>query len=132
MTSNGEPRTAKDLPATVGGMVDNPLRSLAGIAEVVPDPLIAKGCIPFAEFRWADYLRGQAESGKMDQFEAAGLWGGKQHANYTAFADYVTSEEFKSVAQASGAEGLPGYLPPGSKAPPIPDCPWTATCDRQG
>jgi len=129
LESQGSPRTPAQLPRTVSLMGDNPYRSLAGIAEVVSVPAIGKGCIPFAEFRWAEYYIEAYNAGKMSLFYKMMLEGA-QAANYSAFEAYISSTEFLNVTHSSEATGLPGYLPPGGTAPPIPDCPWNATCAR--
>ncbi len=51
----GRRRSYKDLPKSVRGLVDDPMRSLAG--ELRRAGGFAKDTTPFSEFLWADFLR---------------------------------------------------------------------------
>jgi hypothetical protein len=51
----GSRRGHKDLPKSVGGLIDDPFRSLAG--ELRRAGGFAKDTTPFSEFLWADFLR---------------------------------------------------------------------------
>jgi hypothetical protein len=55
--NTGAKKEARDLPLGVGGLEDDPYRSLA--AEVRDAGGYGKTCAPFAEFRWADFFRRQ-------------------------------------------------------------------------
>eukprot|EP00656_Telonema_subtile_P054510 TRINITY_DN8174_c0_g4_i1.p1 TRINITY_DN8174_c0_g4~~TRINITY_DN8174_c0_g4_i1.p1 ORF type:complete len:636 (+),score=131.56 TRINITY_DN8174_c0_g4_i1:97-2004(+) len=127
LEKSGQPMTATQLPATIDKLTDNPLRSLAGIAEIVTSPCIAKTCVPFAEFVWSDFLRSQISAGKMPQWQSLQSLGLSQ--NYTAVAEYVATSEFQAVARgaAAAAAHLPGVLSAGEPAPAPPDCPWDPT-----
>jgi hypothetical protein len=48
-------RDHKDLPKSVGGLIDDPFRSLAG--ELRRAGGFAKDTTPFSEFLWADFFR---------------------------------------------------------------------------
>jgi hypothetical protein len=52
---NGRRRHHRDIPKSVGGLVDDPFRSLAG--ELRRAGGFAKDTTPFSEFLWADFLR---------------------------------------------------------------------------
>src|ERR1035437_5809611 len=51
----GYRREYKDIPKSVGGLVDDPFRSLAG--ELRRPGGFSKDTTPFSEFLWADFLR---------------------------------------------------------------------------
>jgi len=51
----GRRRDYKDIPKSIGGLVDDPFRSLAG--ELRRAGGFAKDTTPFSEFLWADFLR---------------------------------------------------------------------------
>eukprot|EP00658_Telonema_sp_P-2_P077221 TRINITY_DN6934_c0_g1_i11.p1 TRINITY_DN6934_c0_g1~~TRINITY_DN6934_c0_g1_i11.p1 ORF type:complete len:356 (-),score=103.12 TRINITY_DN6934_c0_g1_i11:122-1189(-) len=122
LEKQGKPMNPSQLPATIGELTDNALRSLAGIAEIVSSPCIAKTCVPFAEFKWADHLRGQISAGNMPHWQSI-----TQTDNFTVVAGYVNTQEFQTVVHSTSATKLPGYLQPSQPAPPPPDCPWNAT-----
>src|SRR6266513_2679195 len=52
-------RDHKDLPKSVGGLIDDPFRSLAG--ELRRAGGFSKDTTPFSEFIWADFLRRRIE-----------------------------------------------------------------------
>ncbi|WP_267961670.1 ParB-like protein [Sphingobium sufflavum] len=51
----GRPCSWKDIPSHVGGLIDDPYRSLAG--DVREAGGFAKTPTPYSEFLWADYFR---------------------------------------------------------------------------
>jgi hypothetical protein len=53
--AKGERRHFKDLPKDIGGLKDDPFRSLAG--DLRRHGGFAKDTTPFSEFLWADFLR---------------------------------------------------------------------------
>ena len=53
--NKGKRQTPADLPKTLGGLADDPYRSLAG--EVRHSGGFPKDQTPFAEFLWADFFR---------------------------------------------------------------------------
>jgi hypothetical protein len=68
--SKGRRRDYADLPKTVDQLKDDPYRSLAG--ELRTHGGFAKSALPFSEFVWADFLRGQIEAKAVEEdFDAA-------------------------------------------------------------
>ncbi|MBN8807543.1 MAG: chromosome partitioning protein ParB [Sphingomonas sp.] len=68
--AEGERRTHRDLPRHVGGMADDPYRSLAG--ELRRAGGYAKDNTPYSEFLWADFLRRRVRAKLVEQhFERA-------------------------------------------------------------
>ncbi len=59
------------IPATIGGLQDDPYRSLAGELRHLGG--YAKDLTPFAEFLWADFLRGRLKSKTVENDFAAAL-----------------------------------------------------------
>jgi len=53
--AEGRRRSYRDIPRSVGDLVDDPFRSLAGELRRVGG--FAKDTTPFSEFLWADFLR---------------------------------------------------------------------------
>ena len=102
LESMGRARSYEELPNNIAEMGDNPYRSLAGIAELVPVPAIGKTCIPFAEFRWADYYLNLARQGKMGLFMSMAL-ATSQQTNFSAFVEYTRSDEFLNLTHAVAA-----------------------------
>lgn len=60
----GKRRPYKELPSTIGDLVDDPFRSLAG--EVRRLGGYAKDTTPFAEFLWADFFRRRMKARDLD------------------------------------------------------------------
>ena len=68
--AKGRRRTYSDLPKHVGGLADDPYRSLAGALRRAGG--YAKVDTPFAEFLWADFLRRRIKTSLVeDRFETA-------------------------------------------------------------
>lgn len=66
----GRRQSPKAIPGKIGGLIDDPYRSLAG--ELHRAGGYAKDTTPFAEFLWADYLRRQINARLIaDDFEQA-------------------------------------------------------------
>lgn len=63
--AKGKRQAIKDLPRHIGGLEDDPYRSLAG--ELRRAGGFAKDTTPFAEFMWADYLRGRIRTRVVEQ-----------------------------------------------------------------
>ncbi|MES1972267.1 MAG: ParB-like protein [Pseudomonadota bacterium] len=85
----GQRRDVRELPRSIGRMADDPYRSLAGAVRRAGG--YAKTEMPYAEFLWADFLRG-----KVAAKTVAGKFEKAVH---------------KALAVAHGAEAthLPGY-----------------------
>jgi hypothetical protein len=58
---DGQGRRVSALPKYLSGLVDDPYRSLAGLARKAG--AYDKVDVPFAEFKWADYLRDKVDIG---------------------------------------------------------------------
>jgi hypothetical protein len=66
----GQRRDHSDLPKNVGGLIDDPYRSLAG--ELRRRGGFAKDTTPFSEFLWADFLRNHIKRKHVEAgFDAA-------------------------------------------------------------
>jgi hypothetical protein len=89
---NGERQNHKKLPKHVGGLIDDPYRSLAG--ELRWAGGYAKDITPFAEFLWADFLRRRIKH--------------KQAAGDPAGA----LDEAVRLAKSHEADYLPGWCGP--------------------
>ena len=85
--AEGRRRHYRDIPKSVMGLVDDPLRSLAG--ELRRAGGFAKDTTPFSEFLWADFLRRRMKRKAVD-------------------ADFDRAIE-KALALAKSTEA--GYLP---------------------
>lgn len=79
------------LPTTVRGLRDDPYRSVAALAR--KRGAYAKDWTPFAEFRWANYMRPRLRLGGGDE----------------SFSDQEL-ERALQLARLPGASGLPGFL----------------------
>lgn len=69
--TKGERRDWKDLPKHIGGLKDDPYRSLAG--EVRRAGGYAKSAVPYAEFLWADYFRDRIKPHVVEEHFAKAL-----------------------------------------------------------
>lgn len=78
------------IPKNLSGLVDDPYRSLAGLARKAG--AYDKVDVPFTEFKWADYLRGRVSSKLICKEQVA-----------EAIAQAV------KLANEPAAAGLPGY-----------------------
>ena len=58
---DGQGKRVSALPKYLSGLVDDPYRSLAGLARKAG--AYEKVAVPFAEFKWADYLRDKVDIG---------------------------------------------------------------------
>jgi hypothetical protein len=88
----GRRRPYKDLPKTVGELVDDPYRSLAG--ELRRAGGFAKDTTPFSEFLWADFFRRRVKRKIIeDDFEHA-------------------IEQALQLAKSQDADYLPGWCGP--------------------
>jgi hypothetical protein len=89
---NGERRGFGAIPKSVGDLLDDPLRSLAG--ELRRAGGFAKETTPFSEFLWADFLRRRIERKAVEK-------------------DFAKAME-KALALAKGPEAhyLPGWCGP--------------------
>lgn len=63
--AEGKRRAYKDLPRSIGKLADDPYRSLAG--EMRRAGGCAKVETPYAEFLWADFLRGRVPAKLIDK-----------------------------------------------------------------
>lgn len=88
----GARRTFEDLPKTVGDLIDDPFRSLAGELRHLGG--YAKDTTPFSEFLWADFLRRRMKAKEVNaDFEAA-------------------LKKAYDLARGVGADYLPGWCGP--------------------
>ena len=68
--AKGRRRDYADLPKSVDQLKDDPYRSLAGELRALGG--FAKSALPFSEFVWADFLRGQIKPAAVEEdFDAA-------------------------------------------------------------
>jgi hypothetical protein len=89
---DGRRRSYADIPKTVGGLVDDPFRSLAG--ELRRAGGFAKDTTPFSEFLWAHFLRRRVKRKMIeDDFD---------HALESAL----------QLAKSKDADYLPGWCGP--------------------
>jgi hypothetical protein len=89
---HGRRRDYKDIPSTVGDLVDDPYRSLAGELRRVGG--FAKDTTPFSEFLWADFLRRQIKRKLVE-------------------ADFGEAlEKALKLAKSSQSDFLPGWCGP--------------------
>ena len=94
--SKGRRRSHSALPKTVKGMKDDPYRSLAGELRNIGG--FAKDTTPFAEFLWADFLRGRIKVKSIEK-------------------DFDSSlAKARDLARSADANYLPGWCAP--HAPP--------------
>jgi hypothetical protein len=84
------PRPYSEIPDTVGGLKDDPYRSLAGAVRSAGG--YEKTDAPFAEFKWADFFR--------DKFSRKDLINDFDHSVNKAV----------KIAHSPAASALPGYL----------------------
>ncbi len=84
--AEGQRRPFGDLPKTVAGLKDDPYRSLAGDLRRAGG--FAKDPTPYAEFLWADHLRGRLKAGLVDKDYARALNRGMTLVREKA-ADYL-------------------------------------------
>jgi len=93
--SKGRRRPYVELPKSVEGLKDDPYRSLAG--ELRDLGGFAKQAVPFAEFVWADFLRGRIDAKAVEaDFDAA-------------------LTKALALAKSSDASYLPGWCAPKGK-----------------
>ena len=86
----GERRDYRDLPKSIGDLIDDPFRSLAGALKRGGG--YTKDKSPFSEFRWADFLRDRIERETIENdFDCA-------------------LELAMSLARSCEAKALPGWL----------------------
>jgi hypothetical protein len=88
----GARRGFADIPTTIGGLRDDPFRSLAGELRRLGG--FSKETVPFSEFLWADFLRRRL----------------KRKAVEKEFAE--TLEKAMRLAKSSEANYLPGWCGP--------------------
>jgi hypothetical protein len=89
---DGRRRSYKDLPRSVGELVDDPYRSLAG--ELRRAGGFAKDTTPFSEFLWADFLRSRVKRSMIQ-------------------ADFDRAvEKGLQLAKSRDADYLPGWCGP--------------------
>jgi hypothetical protein len=88
----GKRRDYAALPKTVGELIDDPYRSLAGVLRRSGG--FAKDTTPFSEFLWADFLRRRIGRKRVE----------KNFAN--------TVEEALRLARSREADYLPGWCGP--------------------
>jgi hypothetical protein len=68
--AKGRRRPYADIPKSIGGLIDDPFRSLAG--ELRRAGGFAKDTTPFSEFLWADFLRHRMTRSSVERrFERA-------------------------------------------------------------
>jgi hypothetical protein len=93
--AKGRRRDYADLPKSVDDLKDDPYRSLAGELRAIGG--FAKQAVPFAEFVWADFLRGQIKLSAVEKdFDAA-------------------LKEALELAKSEDANYLPGWCAPTGK-----------------
>jgi hypothetical protein len=81
-----------DIPKSVGGLTDDPFRSLAG--KLRREGMYAKETTPFSEFLWADFLRRQMKRKLLDR-------------------DYERAvAKARRLAKSQAARYLPGWCGP--------------------
>ena len=120
---SGNPITAEALPKTLKALPDDPYRTLAWMvrkADGYCRALMTPSPPPFAEFRWADWLRKRSDLPLANVAAATdpGLWSLKKkdrEAKQKAVLDAALS-----AAKGQDARNLPGYR--GDKAPSY-ECP---------
>jgi len=88
----GRRRGYDDIPKSIGDLIDDPYRSLAG--ELRRQGGFAKDTAPFSEFLWADFFRRKI----------------KRKAIETNFED--TLEQALTLAKSEDADYLPGWCGP--------------------
>jgi hypothetical protein len=93
----GERRTFDAIPKSIGDLVDDPFRSLAG--ELRRAGGFAKETTPFSEFLWADFLRRRVSRKAVEKDFASAM------------------EQALSLAKSPEAHYLPGWCGPASNAP---------------
>lgn len=90
--ASGRRRTFDDLPKSVGDLVDDPFRSLAG--ELRRGGGFAKNTTPFSEFMWADFFRRRMKRKIVETDFAAAM------------------EQGMALAKSGEASHLPGWCGP--------------------
>jgi hypothetical protein len=90
--AHGERQSHKALPKHVGGLIDDPYRSLAGALRRAGG--FAKETTPFSEFLWADFLRRRIKRKDADARPQEAL------------------EEALRLAKSEDAAYLPGWCGP--------------------
>jgi hypothetical protein len=123
---NGKPINPDALPKTLQKLPDDPYRTLAWMlrkadgfcrARMTPSPP------PFAEFRWADWMRGKSEL-PFDKVAAATnpeLWNLKKKDRVTRQKEVLDAA--LAASKSPEAATLPGYRgdeDPSSECPPDP------------
>jgi hypothetical protein len=89
---NGIRRDFKDIPDKIGGLRDDPYRSLAG--EIRRLGGCSKETVPFSEFLWADFFRRRLKKKALEK-------------EFTA-----SMERALKLAKSSEASYLPGWCGP--------------------
>jgi hypothetical protein len=89
---DGRRCTYADIPKTIGELIDDPYRSLAGELRRVGG--FAKDTTPFSEFLWADFLRRRVKRKLVEQDFAAAM------------------EQSLTLAKSADADFLPGWCGP--------------------
>lgn len=84
--AKGERRPYSDIPKSVGELVDDPYRSLAG--ELRRMGGYAKDTTPFSEFLWADFLRHHIDRRDVDK-DFAGALAAAMRLAKDSRADYL-------------------------------------------
>ena len=85
----GRRRSYEDIPKSMGDLIDDPFRSLAGELRLIGG--FAKDTTPFSEFLWADYLR-------------------RRIARRTVETDFATAlAQAHGLAKSEEADYLPGW-----------------------
>ena len=100
--SKGRRRDQTDLPKTVQGMKDDPYRSLAGELRNIGG--FAKDSTPYAEFLWADFLRGRIARKAIERDFDAALAEARQFAA-TKDANYLPGWCAPPAMDAKQAKG---------------------------
>jgi hypothetical protein len=89
---HGKRRNYDDIPKSIGALVDDPFRSLAG--ELRRQGRFAKDTTPFSEFLWADFMRRRMKRRDVkDHFDTA-------------------IEKALELAKSRDADYLPGWCGP--------------------
>lgn len=88
---DGQGKRASALPKYLSGLVDDPYRSLAGLARKAG--AYEKVAVPFAEFKWADYFRDKVDIGLICTEHLA-----------------RAIQQAVGLAHQPGAAHLPGFL----------------------
>ena len=88
----GRRRDYDSIPKSIGGMIDDPFRSLAGELRRIGG--YAKEAVPFSEFQWADFLRHHIKRSLVEKEFTRAL------------------ERALTLAKSADADYLPGWCGP--------------------